>query len=59
LAGAFRLGQGFRAVSPAVVQGMLAGIGILIFASQFHVMTQPAHQGAALVGIITILVIVG
>ena len=37
VAGALRLGQWFRAVSPAVVQGMLAGIGVLIFASQFHV----------------------
>ncbi len=38
LAGALRLGQWFRAVSPAVIHGMLAGIGILIFAAQFHVM---------------------
>ncbi|MFO0844147.1 MAG: SulP family inorganic anion transporter, partial [Gemmataceae bacterium] len=38
LAGLFRLGQWFRAVSPAVVEGMLAGIGVLIFASQFHVL---------------------
>ena len=38
LAGMLRLGQWFRAVSPAVIHGMLAGIGILIFAAQFHVM---------------------
>ncbi len=37
-AGQMRLGQWFRAVSPAVIEGMLAGIGVLIFASQFHVM---------------------
>jgi MFS superfamily sulfate permease-like transporter len=37
-AGAFKLGQWFRAVSPAVIHGMLAGIGVLILASQFHVM---------------------
>jgi MFS superfamily sulfate permease-like transporter len=37
-AGLLKLGQWFRAVSPAVIHGMLAGIGILIFASQFHVM---------------------
>lgn len=37
-AGLFKLGQWFRAVSPAVIHGMLAGIGVLIFASQFHVM---------------------
>ncbi|MBA4018333.1 MAG: hypothetical protein C0483_14295 [Pirellula sp.] len=38
VAGTLHLGRWFRAVSPAVVQGMLSGIGILIFASQFHVM---------------------
>ena len=37
-AGLFKLGQWFRAVSPAVIYGMLAGIGVLILASQFHVM---------------------
>lgn len=37
-AGLAKLGQWFRAVSPAVIHGMLAGIGILILASQFHVM---------------------
>src|SRR5262249_6493531 len=35
-AGVLRLGQWFRAVSPAVVEGMLAGIGLTIFAKQFH-----------------------
>ncbi|MCH2202427.1 MAG: SulP family inorganic anion transporter [Fuerstiella sp.] len=38
VAGQLRLGQWFRAVSPAVIKGMLAGIGILILVSQFHVM---------------------
>ena len=38
VAGLFKLGQWFRAVSPAVIYGMLAGIGVLILASQFHVM---------------------
>src|SRR5512142_1782894 len=38
LAGSLKLGQWFRAVSPAVIHGMLAGIGVLILASQFHVM---------------------
>ncbi|HET7798148.1 MAG TPA: SulP family inorganic anion transporter [Nevskia sp.] len=37
-AGLTGLGMWFRMVSPAVVNGMLAGIGILIIASQFHVM---------------------
>lgn len=46
-AGQLKLGQWFRAVSPAVIEGMLAGIGILIFASQFHVMFdhEPVIQG--------------
>lgn len=48
LAGVFRLGQWFRAVSPAVIHGMLAGIGVLIFASQFHVMVDDAPRGSGL-----------
>ncbi|GHH22923.1 sulfate transporter [Sphingomonas glacialis] len=38
VAGIFRLGGWFRAISPAVVHGMLAGIGVLIVVGQFHVM---------------------
>jgi MFS superfamily sulfate permease-like transporter len=38
VAGAAKLGGWFRAISPAVVHGMLAGIGILIFIGQFHVL---------------------
>jgi len=47
LAGLIRVGTWFRAVSPAVVRGMLAGIGVLILASQFHVMfdRQPESSG--------------
>lgn len=47
LCGLAGLGQWFRAVSPAVVQGMLAGIGVLIFASQVFVMmdAQPRSSG--------------
>ena len=37
-AGILKLGQWFRAVSPAVIHGMLAGIGLLILTDQFHVM---------------------
>lgn len=37
LAGTSKLGQIFRAMSPAVIYGMLAGIGVLIFAADFHV----------------------
>ncbi len=36
--GLFSLGKWFRAISPAIIQGMLAGIGISIFLSQFHIM---------------------
>ena len=38
VAGKLRFGQWFRAVSPAVIKGMLTGIGVLIVVSQFHVM---------------------
>jgi len=38
LAGQLMLGRWFQAVSPAVIKGMLAGIGVLIIISQFHVM---------------------
>jgi MFS superfamily sulfate permease-like transporter len=48
LAGVLRLGQWFRAVSPAVIQGMLAGIGILIFAAQFHVMVDDTPPGTGI-----------
>ena len=37
-AGKMKLGRWFRAVSPAVIKGMLSGIGALILISQFHVM---------------------
>lgn len=40
-----QLGQWFRAVSPAVIQGMLAGIGVLIFAAQFHAMVDDQAPG--------------
>jgi MFS superfamily sulfate permease-like transporter len=47
VAGAVRFGQMFRAIAPAVVYGMLAGIGILIFGAQFHVMVddKPRENG--------------
>lgn len=37
-AGVAKLGGWFRAISPAVVHGMLAGIGVLILIGQFHVL---------------------
>ena len=54
LASVFRLGQWFRAVSPAVIHGMLAGIGILIFASQFHVMVDDTPRGSGLENLLTL-----
>jgi MFS superfamily sulfate permease-like transporter len=47
-AGWFKLGQWFRAVSPAVIYGMLAGIGVLILASQFHVMLDNKPIGSGI-----------
>ncbi len=47
-AGTARLAQWFRAVSPAVIKGMLTGIGVLIFASQFHVMVDDKPKGGGL-----------
>lgn len=51
LAGALKLGQWFRAISPSVIHGMLAGIGVLIFASQFHVMLDDAPRASGLLNI--------
>lgn len=47
LAGLLRAGLWFRMVSPAVVNGMLAGIGALIVASQAHVLfdAKPLSKG--------------
>jgi MFS superfamily sulfate permease-like transporter len=48
------LGQWFRAISPAVIQGMLAGIGVLIIASQFHVLVDDLPKGTGLQNLISI-----
>ncbi len=57
--GALKLGRIFRAVSPAVVQGMLSGIGVLIFASQFHVMLDDKPLGSGIDNLIAIPKILG
>src|SRR5262245_52057375 len=44
-AGFLRLGQWFRAVSPAVIEGMLAGIGIVIIATQFQFLVDGSPPG--------------
>jgi MFS superfamily sulfate permease-like transporter len=53
-AGLLRLGQWFRAISPAVIHGMLAGIGVLIFASQFHIMLDDAPRGRGIANLLAI-----
>src|SRR5437879_1807916 len=47
LAGVCKAGQIFRSISPSVIFGMLAGIGILILGAQFHVMLddKPREDG--------------
>ncbi len=54
VAGQLKLGQWFRAVSPAVIHGMLAGIGILILAAQFHVMLDNAPLGSGIQNLLAI-----
>jgi MFS superfamily sulfate permease-like transporter len=53
-AGARRLGRWFQAVPPSVIFGMLAGIGVLIFASQFHVMVDDKPKGSGIANIVSI-----
>lgn len=49
LAGSLKLGGIFRVISPAVVHGMLAGIGALIVLGQFHILfdAKPLSSGVA------------
>jgi MFS superfamily sulfate permease-like transporter len=54
VAGALKWGQYFRAVAPPVIYGMLAGIGVLIFASQFHVMMDDSPRGSGLQNLLSI-----
>ena len=53
-AGLLKVGQWFRAISPAVIYGMLSGIGILIFAGQFHVMLDDKPKSNGIINLITI-----
>jgi MFS superfamily sulfate permease-like transporter len=47
IAGVLKLGGLFRSISPAVVHGMLAGIGALIVVGQFHILfdAKPMSSG--------------
>ncbi len=54
LMGVFKMGQWFRAISPAVIQGMLAGIGVLIIGSQIHVMVDDGPKGSGLTNLLSI-----
>ena len=54
VAGKLKLGQWFRAVAPAVIYGMLSGIGVLIFASQFHVMLDDAPVSSGINNLLSI-----
>lgn len=54
LAGILKLGPWFRAISPAVIQGMLAGIGVLILASQFHGMFDQKPVGTGVQNLLAI-----
>jgi len=53
-AGLLKLGQWFRAISPAVIHGMLAGIGVLILASQFHVMFDDSPRKSGIANLLAI-----
>ncbi len=54
VSGLVGFGRWFRAVSPTVIHGMLAGIGIMIFASQFHVMVDDAPRASGLANLLAI-----
>lgn len=53
-AGLLKTGQWFRAISPAVVYGMLAGIGVLIMVGQFHVVVDDSPKGSGIKNLISI-----
>ncbi len=53
-AGMAKLGQWFRAVSPAVIHGMLAGIGVLILVSQLHVMMDGRPFGTGVQNLVNV-----
>ena len=56
--GLFSLGKWFRAISPAIIQGMLAGIGISIFLSQFHIMLDSKPQNSFIANIMDLFTVI-
>lgn len=54
IAGRLRVGTWFRAMSPAVVYGMLAGIGVLILSSQFHIMLDDKPRASGIENLLSI-----
>jgi len=53
-AGLLRLGQWFRAVSPAVILGMLAGIGAVLVSQQMHVTVDDAPSPNPLLNVVNL-----
>lgn len=53
-AGVLRAGRWFRAVPPAVVHGMLAGIGLLIAAGQAHTLLGDRARGHGMIDLLTL-----
>jgi len=53
------VGRWFRAVSPAVLHGLLSGIGLTIVVSQVHIMADRTPPGAGLVDLLTLPEAVG
>jgi MFS superfamily sulfate permease-like transporter len=54
LGGIFGLAHWFRAVTPAIINGMLAGIGVLLFAGQFHLMVDDTSKGSGIANLMSI-----
>jgi MFS superfamily sulfate permease-like transporter len=52
--GLVRGGRWFRIIPPSVVYGMLAGIGVLIAASQFHLVVDDSSKQSGLANLYTI-----
>ena len=54
-----RAGRVFRSISPSVIYGMLAGIGVLILGAQFHVMIDDKPRPGGLENLMSIPVSLG